>query len=368
MFYWEGRNVDPYRILEVPYDVTEDVLKRKFRTLLKQYHPDTETTGDVSIRQQKAIRLINQAYSEVDKEIKTRKKEAQEKALREDDYSSLDLDELKKAVIAKITNYITEYQVAKVTCEINQVKSLIKIKEFFDQGIAVANNCITLVNIASSREEVLNVKGIFDTKRRKFDENFFGDLDELLRKSIMFIYETREVQAVVQMIRTRSRKTSAQEWFTENSDALITIMRFEDELVEKLDAIIEEFRDDELFPYMEGAIEQKSYEILVQVNEGLKESHNTYRLFEEEDFAGAYRKEIQDLFEKRRAVIEKRRTKIKYLKFAGNISAEMVEILSEAIQDDDTFNSLVETLEMQIFNSRVASHKHLRKDYKCSQE
>lgn len=364
MLYWEGKNVDPYRILEVPYDVTETVLKQKYRALLKKYHPDN---GETSERQQRAIRLINEANAAVEKDIKLRKKEAQEKALRDDDYSSLDLDGLKKAVIAKITNYITEYQVAKVTCEINQVRSLKKIEEFFDQGIAVAHNCIALANIASSREEVLSVKGVFDKKRRKFDENFFMDLDDLLKKYIMFIYESREVQAVVQMIRMRSRGVSAQEWFTENSDALITIVRFEDELVAKLDAIIEEFKDDELFPNMKEAIDQKSYEILVQVNEGLAESHNTYRIFEEEDFAGAYRKEIAKLFEERRKVIEKRKNKIKYLKFAGNISAEMVQILDDALHDDDTFDSLVNTLEMQIFNSRVASSKELRKDYKYNQ-
>ena len=366
MFMWNGIIVDPYKVLEVSHDVTEAELKKRYRDLVKIYHTD----GKVSTKRlEDGMRLINQSKAEIEKDISLRNKQVQEKALKEDDYSALDLEGLKKAVITKFTNYITEYQVVKVTCEMHQVKSLKKVEEFFDQGIAVANNCISLANLATSCEDVLRVKNVFDVKRRKFDDNFFADLDELLRKSIMFIYETREVQTVVRLIRNRGKGTSAQEWFTENNDALITIIRFEEELAERMDAVVEEFKEDELYPYVKDEIEKTSYRILVEVNEGLAVSHNTYKIFEDEDFVDAYRTEIKKIFEQRRAVVERRKNKIKYLKFALNISSDVEKILEETMYDVDdngnsAFDSLVDTLEMQIFNSRVASSQEAKKELK----
>lgn len=365
MFYWEGKNVDPYKLLEVPYDVTEEVLKQKFRALAKKYHTDN---GDVSLRQQNAIRLICQAKEEVEKDIKLRKKEAQEKALKEEDYSSLDLEEMKKTIVKIFDTYITEYQVAKVTCEINKVKSLKKIEEFFDQGIAVANNCIALVNMAASREEVLRIKGIFDKKRKNFDENFFADLEGLLKKLLIFIYESQEVQAVLNLIMAGKKIATAQEWFTENSDALITVVRFDEELVEKMDGVLDEFKEDELYPHMSDEIDRVSYGIVVRVNEGLALSHTSYKVFEDADFIGAFRTEIQTVVDEYHTLIERRKNKIKYLKFSRNISDDMVKVLEDSIYDGDVFESLVNTLEMEIFNSHVAASKQVKKELKYQSE
>ncbi len=360
MFIWNGINVDPYKVLEVAHDVTEEELKKKYRALARKFHTDG---GNENQRQQDAIRLINLSRDQVLKDIQLRDKEAEERALKEEDYSSLDLEGLKKVIITKFSNYITECQVAKVTCEIHQVKILEKVKEFFDQGIAVANNCIALANLSTSREEVLKLLEIFDTKKGKFDENFFGNLEELLQKSLFFIYSSLEVQTVLRLIKERAKGISAQEWFRDNADAFITVVRFDEELVKSLDSVIEEFKSDELYPYMVDIIEKKSYQILVEVNDGLAISHRSYKIFEEEDFLGAFRLEIQKVIDEYHATIERRKNKIKYFKFANNMSDDMVKILDDAIYDETTFDSLVDTLEMKMFNNRVAASREVKKEY-----
>ena len=224
MFMWNGINVDPYEVLEVSRDVTKAELNKRYKALVKTYQSDGKAP---SARREAGFCLINLSRDDILQEIELREKQAQEKALKEDDYSTLDLEGLKKAITTKFANYITECEVAKVTCEIHNVKTLKTVEGFFDQGIAVANNCIELAKNATSRDEVLSIKGIFETKKAKFDENFFASLEQLLTKAIVFIRETIEVQTVIRLIKSRGKGVSAQEWFAENQDAFISVLRFE---------------------------------------------------------------------------------------------------------------------------------------------
>lgn len=350
MFVWNGINVDPYKIFEVSRDVTKEELGTKYKALARKYHTDN---GTPTQRSENGIRLINQARSEILKEIELRDKQAKEKALKNDDYSSLELEGLKKTVIERFSSYITECQVAKVTCELYQGETLKKIEEFFDQGIAAANNCITLANTFTTREEVMRVKGLFDLKKQKFDEKFFGDLEQLLNKSIVLIRGSLEVQTLMRLIKNREIGISAQEWFAENQDALITLVTFEEDLVNKLDAILDEFKQYEYYEYISDEVDEKCSDAVVEVNARIAEVHQSYKIFEEGDFAGAFRIEIQRIVDKYNAIMERRKNKIKWLKFARNISDEMVEQLECLIHNDEEFDKMVDAIEMPVFNSHV---------------
>lgn len=350
MFVWNGINVDPYEVLEVSHDVTKTELNKKYKTLVKQYRTDGQAP---SARREAGFRLINLSRDDILKEIGLREKLAQEKALKEDDYSTLDLEGLKNAIITKFANYITECEVAKVTCEINDVKTLKTVEGFFDQGIAVANNCIELTKNAKSRDEVLSIKGIFDTKKAKFDENFFASLEQVLTKTIVFIRETIEVQTVIRLIKSRDKGVSAQEWFSENQDAFITVIRFEEELMKQLDDILDEYKKDEYYSYMSDEIDETSYKIVVQINGRLAGVRVSYKMFEEAGFLEAFQTEIQAVVDKYHADVEKRKNKIKYLKFSRNISDETVKELEKFIHDGDSFDVIVDTIEMDGFSNLV---------------
>ncbi len=350
MFVWNGINVDPYKVLEVPHDVTKAELGNKYKTLMKKYHTDGRTSTQ---RLENGMRLINQSRSEILKDIELREKDAKEQALKKKDYSALDLEGLKKTIIEQFSSYITECQVAKVTCELYQGETLKKIEEFFDQGIAAANNCITLANTFTTRDEVMRVKGLFDLKKQKFDEKFFDDLKQLLNKTIMFIRSAKEVQTLMMLIINRDKNVSAQEWFAENQDALISIVTFEEELVKKLDSVIEEYKDDEYYAYMSDDIEEKCYDIVVLVNSRLASGGVSYKIFEEDDFLEAFKIEIQGVVDKYHATMERRKNKIKYLKFAHDISDLTVEQLESLIHNGEEFDSMVDSIEMPVFNSHV---------------
>ena len=234
-------------------------------------------------------------------------------------------------------------------------KTLKKVEEFFDQGIAAANNCITLANTFTTRDEVMRVKGLFDLKKQKFDEKFFEDLEQLLNKSIMVIRNAVEVQTLMRLIINREKGISAQDWFAENQDALISLVSFEEELRMKLDEVLDDYKEDEYYSYMSDEIEEKCYDVVMLVNERLAGGNISYKIFEEAEFVGAFRIEIQGVVDKYHAIMERRKNKIRYLKFARNISDEMVEQLECLIHDGEEFDSMVDSIEMPLFNSHVSA-------------
>ncbi|MGN1105467.1 MAG: J domain-containing protein, partial [Huintestinicola sp.] len=52
-------SVDPYQVLGVPYNADEDEIKKKYRTLVKQYHPDLHPNDPEAARK---MSEINEAY------------------------------------------------------------------------------------------------------------------------------------------------------------------------------------------------------------------------------------------------------------------------------------------------------------------
>lgn len=52
-------SVDPYQVLGVPYNADEDEIKKKYRTLVKQYHPDLHPNDPEAARK---MSEINAAY------------------------------------------------------------------------------------------------------------------------------------------------------------------------------------------------------------------------------------------------------------------------------------------------------------------
>lgn len=347
---FNGKQVNPYRILEIGEDASEEEIKRKYRALSHQYHPDCVASTP---HNETAIRLVSEAYAEVIANLRRKKKEAREQALKNDNYDNLDDETLKNVIIEKFTRYITDYQVAKVTCELYHLNLLDEVKELFSQAIAVANNCISLVRLAQSREEILQVNNIFKIKIKKFDENFYSDVGKLLVKELVFIYYAKEVQTIIGLL-SRPEKKSANEWFMDNYDALVSVVSYDNELTQKLDSTLASFMEDDAYQVLEKEIKEMNMRFVGQANDLLMSKSLSFHEFNE-DFIEAYHVELDRIFTRHHETMDRRQSKIRYLKFAFNIDDEMVERLNDAILDEEVFNQLVDSVEKERFESLITA-------------
>lgn len=58
---------DPYKVLGVSSDATDDEIKKAYRALVKQYHPDNYADNPLADLAAEKMKEINEAYSEIQK-------------------------------------------------------------------------------------------------------------------------------------------------------------------------------------------------------------------------------------------------------------------------------------------------------------
>ena len=74
---------DPYRVLDVPRDATREELKRRWRELAREHHPD-RAAGDAAEQHRLTARMarINAAYDLLDDPIRRARYDASPSAMR----------------------------------------------------------------------------------------------------------------------------------------------------------------------------------------------------------------------------------------------------------------------------------------------
>ena len=55
---------NPYRILELPYDASEEMIKSAYFKLAKKYHPDVNSGSSVWTKKE-MFKLVNEAYGQL---------------------------------------------------------------------------------------------------------------------------------------------------------------------------------------------------------------------------------------------------------------------------------------------------------------
>ena len=58
---------DPYSVLGVARDATDDEIKKAYRTLAKKYHPDNYAGSDLAELAEEKMKEVNEAYDEIQK-------------------------------------------------------------------------------------------------------------------------------------------------------------------------------------------------------------------------------------------------------------------------------------------------------------
>lgn len=58
---------DPYKVLGVSADASDDEIKKAYRALVKQYHPDNYTDNPLADLAAEKMKEINEAYAEIQK-------------------------------------------------------------------------------------------------------------------------------------------------------------------------------------------------------------------------------------------------------------------------------------------------------------
>lgn len=349
---FDGKYVDPYRIIGVTQDVTEEELKKKYKELVKKHHPDER--GDKDERHEQAIRVLNISYESILEDVKKRDKS----------YIDTDLDELKNETIEKINAYINSYQVAKTMCDLNQDLAIFGVlSELFASAIAGAKNCIFLVNVAKTPKEIVEVVNVLAKKDASLSKEFFDKIPKSMCKELVFVYHCSESQKVLKSIDERTSKTSAIEWFMENKDVFIALYKFDHDLITKLDDIGDIFNGDELFPLLEKEIKAVACKIAGTTSNYFLATHASYHFLEGkiESILESFRYPVQEMFDKYHDVIERRKQKIEYLKFAFNISKDVEDSLKEEIHNGDSFNELYDATANKLFSDKVEKAQNARK-------
>ena len=59
---------DPYKVLGVSRDATDDDIKKAYRTLARKYHPDNYAGSDLADLAEEKMKEINEAYDQVQRE------------------------------------------------------------------------------------------------------------------------------------------------------------------------------------------------------------------------------------------------------------------------------------------------------------
>lgn len=59
---------DPYKVLNVARNASDDEIKKAYRTLARKYHPDNYAGGDLADLAQEKMKEINEAYDQIQKE------------------------------------------------------------------------------------------------------------------------------------------------------------------------------------------------------------------------------------------------------------------------------------------------------------
>ncbi len=66
---------DPYKILNVPYDASEEQVKEAYRQLARKYHPDNYADSPLSDLANEKMQEINAAYDAIMEKLKNKKQE-----------------------------------------------------------------------------------------------------------------------------------------------------------------------------------------------------------------------------------------------------------------------------------------------------
>jgi len=54
--------IDPYKVLEIPKNASQEDIKKQFRSLSKKYHPDVHTSEEDKKKNEDKFKEINEAY------------------------------------------------------------------------------------------------------------------------------------------------------------------------------------------------------------------------------------------------------------------------------------------------------------------
>lgn len=363
---FNGKEVDPYAILKLKRGATKKEAKTAYRERAKEYHTDLHT--DNIERYKTGMNLINEAYANVSKDIRERELEETKKRENLNDFTGLDLETMISVLRLQVNKYVERLEVAKMLCDLNgDLKFAQELSVIFETEIGVANRCLPLADSAYKENDEIGLKrakSAFDKKREFFNSDFFEKLMNLFRQHLLFIYYSKEARYVVSNISSCQQNTNGVEWFVNNQDSVLTVVRGDQSIRMRLDKMLEEFALDEFVEVLNGEVTDANNEVVRKVNETLLASSASFRAFEDDEFYDAHRETIKKIFDDYHAKIDRRRNKIKYFKFALNIGEDVEKDLEGNIHNDERFNSLANALEARVFNSYLRGSQELKKELK----
>lgn len=261
MITFNGNQYDPFKVLGVPHNVTEENLKKAYRGLAKKYHPESGSTGN-----EEQMKLITLCYQDVKKQVKNFQKTNSNETLNT-------FGVLKRETIYNLTILINELQTIIVhnnsaNIILENTSFYAQLNQVFHQYIEKLEGCAADLKVAQNELDLAKFHVNLLNVQTTFLPFFIDSLKSLLKSNLIFAYNSKEINELLSSL-DNVNANNLSEWCLQNHTSLFEIIALDYQM--KLEFINAQaaYIDFEHYEKMKPQLTKIYYSFIKAVNNAL---------------------------------------------------------------------------------------------------
>ena len=156
---------DPYKILGIPNDATDEEIKKAYRNLARKYHPDNYINNPLADLVEEKMKEINQAYEQIQRE-RSQRKTNNSNNVNNNSYNGVTLNQIRIMInqerFAEAGTYLDYYPMTERNAEWNFLKGCILVRRgyYFDAQKYYETACYMDPTNEEYRQALINFRNI----------------------------------------------------------------------------------------------------------------------------------------------------------------------------------------------------------------